>query len=134
MCVCVCSTEKLSPERVKLVMEHIWRMQEFCNSMSRMSPDAYEYAYLKAVVLFSPGEHNRSLSEKYEGNGEGKKVRMELIVCVCHRSLWSGRHPSDRTLSGESLHGTTGLCEQSVSRGHISVSDYSSLRLSNQSS
>uniref|UniRef100_A0A8C2E5M4 Nuclear receptor subfamily 2, group C, member 1 n=1 Tax=Cyprinus carpio TaxID=7962 RepID=A0A8C2E5M4_CYPCA len=53
-CVCVCSTEKLSPERVKLVMEHIWRMQEFCNSMSRMSPDAYEYAYLKAVVLFSP--------------------------------------------------------------------------------
>uniref|UniRef100_A0A9J8CFI5 Nuclear receptor subfamily 2, group C, member 1 n=2 Tax=Cyprinus carpio TaxID=7962 RepID=A0A9J8CFI5_CYPCA len=46
--------EKLSPERVKLVMEHIWRMQEFCNSMSRMSPDAYEYAYLKAVVLFSP--------------------------------------------------------------------------------
>uniref|UniRef100_A0A672T734 Nuclear receptor subfamily 2 group C member 1-like n=1 Tax=Sinocyclocheilus grahami TaxID=75366 RepID=A0A672T734_SINGR len=52
--MCVCSTEKLSPERVKLVMEHIWRMQEFCNSMSRMSPDAYEYAYLKAVVLFSP--------------------------------------------------------------------------------
>ncbi|XP_016143425.1 nuclear receptor subfamily 2 group C member 1-like [Sinocyclocheilus grahami] len=46
--------KKLSPERVKLVMEHIWRMQEFCNSMSRMSPDAYEYAYLKAVVLFSP--------------------------------------------------------------------------------
>ncbi|XP_073802157.1 nuclear receptor subfamily 2 group C member 1 isoform X1 [Danio rerio] len=46
--------EKLSPERVKQVMEHIWRMQEFCNSMSRMSPDAYEYAYLKAVVLFSP--------------------------------------------------------------------------------
>lgn len=46
--------DKLSPERVKLVMEHIWRMQEFCNSMSKLSPDAYEYAYLKAVVLFSP--------------------------------------------------------------------------------
>ncbi|XP_051976797.1 nuclear receptor subfamily 2 group C member 1 isoform X2 [Xyrauchen texanus] len=44
----------LEEERVKQVMEHIWRMQEFCNSMSRMSPDAYEYAYLKAVVLFSP--------------------------------------------------------------------------------
>lgn len=68
--MCVCSTEKLSPERVKLVMEHIWRMQEFCNSMSRMSPDAYEYAYLKAVVLFSPGEHNWSSSEKHEGNGK----------------------------------------------------------------
>ncbi len=64
----MCSTEKLSPERVKQVMEHIWRMQEFCNSMSRMSPDAYEYAYLKAVVLFSPGEHYWSLSGKDEGN------------------------------------------------------------------
>lgn len=36
-------------------MEHIWRMQEFCNSMSKLSPDSYEYAYLKAIVLFSPG-------------------------------------------------------------------------------
>uniref|UniRef100_A0A8C7H9I4 Nuclear receptor subfamily 2, group C, member 1 n=1 Tax=Oncorhynchus kisutch TaxID=8019 RepID=A0A8C7H9I4_ONCKI len=49
-------TEKLSPERVKLVMEHIWRMQEFCNSMAKLSPDVYEYAYLKAIILFSPGE------------------------------------------------------------------------------
>lgn len=48
--------EKVSAERIKLVMEHIWRMQEFCNSMSKLSPDVYEYAYLKAVVLFSPGE------------------------------------------------------------------------------
>lgn len=48
-------TEKLSPERVKIVMEHIWRMQEFCNSVSKLSPDSYEYAYLKAIVLFSPG-------------------------------------------------------------------------------
>ncbi len=44
-------------------------------------------------------------------------------MSVCHRSLWSGRYPSDRTLSGEGLHGTAGLCEQSVSRGHLSVSD-----------
>lgn len=48
-------TDKLSPDRVKLVMEHIWRMQEFCNSMSILSPDSFEYAYLKAIVLFSPG-------------------------------------------------------------------------------
>lgn len=46
--------DKLSPERVKVVMEHIWRMQEFCNSMSKLMPDSYEYAYLKAIVLFSP--------------------------------------------------------------------------------
>uniref|UniRef100_A0A8C9W0W8 Nuclear receptor subfamily 2, group C, member 1 n=1 Tax=Scleropages formosus TaxID=113540 RepID=A0A8C9W0W8_SCLFO len=45
---------ELSADRVKVVMEHIWRMQEFCNSMSKLSLDAHEYAYLKAIVLFSP--------------------------------------------------------------------------------
>lgn len=66
MCLCIsvylCVLDKLSAERVKQVMEHIWRMQEFCNSMIRVSPDAYEYAYLKATVLFSPG--NRALHAK----------------------------------------------------------------------
>lgn len=50
------SLDKLSGERVKQVMEHIWKFQEFCNSMTRLEMDSYEYAYLKAIVLFSPGE------------------------------------------------------------------------------
>lgn len=37
-------------------MEHIWKLQEFCNSMIKVETDDYEYAYLKAIVLFSPGE------------------------------------------------------------------------------
>ena len=37
-------------------MEHIWKLQEFCNSMARLDIDGYEYAYLKAIVLFSPGK------------------------------------------------------------------------------
>lgn len=49
--------DKLSGERVKLVMEHIWKLQEFCNSMAKLETDGYEYAYLKAIVLFSPGKH-----------------------------------------------------------------------------
>ncbi|XP_026166660.1 nuclear receptor subfamily 2 group C member 1 isoform X2 [Mastacembelus armatus] len=68
--------EKLSPERVKLVMEHIWRMQEFCNSMSKLSPDPYEYAYLKAIVLFSPdhpGIDNAQQIERFQ-----EKAYMEL--------------------------------------------------------
>ncbi|KAL4624941.1 nuclear receptor subfamily 2 group C member 1 [Arapaima gigas] len=44
----------LQEDRVKVVMEHIWRMQEFCNSMSKLALDSHEYAYLKAIVLFSP--------------------------------------------------------------------------------
>ncbi|XP_049609649.1 nuclear receptor subfamily 2 group C member 2 [Syngnathus scovelli] len=46
--------DKLSGERVKQVMEHIWKFQEFCNSMTKLETDNYEYAYLKAIVLFSP--------------------------------------------------------------------------------
>lgn len=38
-------------------MEHVWKFQEFCNSMTKMEIDSYEYAYLKALVLFSPGEY-----------------------------------------------------------------------------
>ncbi|XP_024279987.1 nuclear receptor subfamily 2 group C member 1 isoform X5 [Oncorhynchus tshawytscha] len=70
------SHKKLSPERVKLVMEHIWRMQEFCNSMAKLSPDSYEYAYLKAIVLFSPdhpGIDNTLQIERFQ-----EKAYMEL--------------------------------------------------------
>lgn len=68
--------EKLSPDRVKSVMEHIWRMQEFCNSMTKLCPDAYEYAYLKAIVLFSPdhpGIDNTLQIERFQ-----EKAYMEL--------------------------------------------------------
>uniref|UniRef100_A0A8D0CZ80 Nuclear receptor subfamily 2, group C, member 1 n=1 Tax=Sander lucioperca TaxID=283035 RepID=A0A8D0CZ80_SANLU len=68
--------DKLSPDRVKLVMEHIWRMQEFCNSMTKLSPDSYEYAYLKAIVLFSPdhpGIDNTPQIERFQ-----EKAYMEL--------------------------------------------------------
>lgn len=36
-------------------MEHIFKLQEFCNSMVKLCIDGHEYAYLKAIVLFSPG-------------------------------------------------------------------------------
>lgn len=48
--------DKLSGDRIKQVMEHIWKLQEFCNSMAKIDIDGYEYAYLKAIVLFSPGK------------------------------------------------------------------------------
>uniref|UniRef100_A0A8C5PYM1 Nuclear receptor subfamily 2 group C member 1 n=1 Tax=Leptobrachium leishanense TaxID=445787 RepID=A0A8C5PYM1_9ANUR len=61
--------DKLSTEKVKLVMDHIFKLQEFCNSMARLSPDGFEYAYLKAIVLFSPdhpGLENVSYIEKLQ--------------------------------------------------------------------
>ncbi|XP_072305775.1 nuclear receptor subfamily 2 group C member 2 isoform X1 [Eucyclogobius newberryi] len=68
--------DKLSGERVKQVMEHIWKFQEFCNSMTRLDTDSYEYAYLKAIVLFSPdhpGVDSAGQIEKYQ-----EKALMEL--------------------------------------------------------
>ncbi|XP_028307665.1 nuclear receptor subfamily 2 group C member 2 isoform X1 [Gouania willdenowi] len=46
--------EKLSGERVKQVMEHIWKFQEFCNSMTRLETDSYEYAYLRPSCSSAP--------------------------------------------------------------------------------
>lgn len=43
---------KLSSNQIKQVMEHIWKLQ-FCNSMAKLDIEGYEYAYLKAIVLFS---------------------------------------------------------------------------------
>ncbi|KAG7332212.1 hypothetical protein KOW79_004046 [Hemibagrus wyckioides] len=68
--------DKLSGERVKLVMDHIWKLQEFCNSMAKLETDGYEYAYLKAIVLFSPdhpGLNSSSQIKKFQ-----EKAQMEL--------------------------------------------------------
>ncbi|XP_075065511.1 nuclear receptor subfamily 2 group C member 1 [Mixophyes fleayi] len=61
--------DKLSEDKVKLVMDHIFKLQDFCNSMVRLCLDGYEYAYLKAIVLFSPdhpGLENVSNIEKLQ--------------------------------------------------------------------
>uniref|UniRef100_A0A672KG15 Nuclear receptor subfamily 2 group C member 2-like n=1 Tax=Sinocyclocheilus grahami TaxID=75366 RepID=A0A672KG15_SINGR len=68
--------DKLSSERITLVMEHIWKLQEFCNSLAKLQTDGYEYAYLKAIVLFSPdhpGVSSCSQIEKFQ-----EKAQMEL--------------------------------------------------------
>ncbi|XP_068132898.1 nuclear receptor subfamily 2 group C member 1 [Hyperolius riggenbachi] len=61
--------DKLSADKLKLVTDHIFKLQEFCNSMVKLNLDGYEYAYLKAVVLFSPdhpGLDNVSHIEKLQ--------------------------------------------------------------------
>ncbi|XP_041265737.1 nuclear receptor subfamily 2 group C member 1 isoform X4 [Onychostruthus taczanowskii] len=61
--------EKLPTDRGRLVMEHVFKLQEFCNSMVKLCLDGYEYAYLKAIVLFSPdhpGLENVVQIEKFQ--------------------------------------------------------------------
>ncbi|XP_077981452.1 orphan steroid hormone receptor 2-like isoform X2 [Glandiceps talaboti] len=60
---------KLSADRVKIVMEHIWKLQEFVNSVTKLQIDSTEFAYMKAIVLFStdhPGLMNSRQIEKFQ--------------------------------------------------------------------
>lgn len=43
------------------VTEHICKLQEYVNGMARLQVDEHEYAYLKAITLFSAGEFNYQL-------------------------------------------------------------------------
>ncbi|XP_072050493.1 orphan steroid hormone receptor 2-like isoform X3 [Amphiura filiformis] len=61
--------DKLSADRVKAVMEHIWKLQEFVSTTSKLQVDGSEFAYLKAIVLFSPdhpGHSNPRQIEKFQ--------------------------------------------------------------------
>jgi len=46
--------DKLSVQRVKQVTDHICKLQDFVNSLQRLEVDEHEYAYLKAIILFTP--------------------------------------------------------------------------------
>ena len=47
---------KLNADRVKEVMDHIIRLQELIQRLQKLRIDNIEYAYLRALVLFSTGE------------------------------------------------------------------------------
>lgn len=46
--------DKFTIDKIKQVTDHICRLQDFVNSMQRLELDDPEYAYLKAILLFSP--------------------------------------------------------------------------------
>ncbi|XP_067934684.1 orphan steroid hormone receptor 2-like isoform X2 [Watersipora subatra] len=74
---------KLSAERVKDVMDHIIRLQELIQRLQKLHIDNVEYAYLRALVLFSTdhiGSSNTIHLEKYQ-----EKAHVELNE-HCRRS------------------------------------------------
>ncbi|CAN0065720.1 unnamed protein product [Lampetra planeri] len=81
--------DKLPAERVKLVVEHVWRLQEFCHSMSRLGVDAFEFACLKAIVLFSPDHPGLVNVEQIKQLQE--RATLEL------RGYMESAHPDDST-------------------------------------
>ena len=47
--------DKLPDDRVKAVTDTIVKLQDFVTSMNKLQLRNAEFAYLKALVLFSPG-------------------------------------------------------------------------------
>lgn len=45
--------DKMSATKVKQLTDHIMKLQDFVNTMNRLHVDEEEYAYLKAITLFS---------------------------------------------------------------------------------
>ncbi|PNF21106.1 hypothetical protein B7P43_G05079 [Cryptotermes secundus] len=61
--------EKISALHIKQVTDHICKLQEYVNGMARLQVDEHEYAYLKAITLFSadhPGLLARRQVEKFQ--------------------------------------------------------------------
>lgn len=62
--------DKLSLQRVKHVTDHIYKLQEYVGTMLRLQVDEHEYAYLKAIALFSPGWFCSFISDRsYQTSG-----------------------------------------------------------------
>lgn len=49
-------SDKSIGDRVKSVIEHILKLQNYIQNMQSLQVDNQEYAYLKALLLFSPGK------------------------------------------------------------------------------
>ncbi|KAK7862800.1 hypothetical protein R5R35_004153 [Gryllus longicercus] len=80
--------ENISHRQVKQVTEHICKLQEYVITMNRLQVDEHEYAYLKAITLFSsdqPGLIMRRQVEKFQ-----EKAFQEL------REYISQTFPEDR--------------------------------------
>lgn len=61
--------DKMSAMKVKQVTDHIVKLQDYVNSMNRLHVDEHEYAYLKAITLFSadqPGILLRKQIERFQ--------------------------------------------------------------------
>ncbi|XP_018326949.2 orphan steroid hormone receptor 2 isoform X4 [Agrilus planipennis] len=58
--------DKIPAVKVKQVTDHIVKLQEFVTSMNRMNVDDHEYAYLKAISLFSPDQSGLLMKKQVE--------------------------------------------------------------------
>lgn len=56
----------MSAFKVKQVTEHIRKLQDYVGAMNRLHVDEQEYAYLKAIVLFSGDQTVMGIGKQIE--------------------------------------------------------------------
>ncbi|KAI8497684.1 Nuclear receptor sub 2 group C member 2 [Branchiostoma belcheri] len=69
---CKTLSSSYDPTKKGMWVRHIWKLQEFINKMAALTVDPTEYAYMKALVLFStdhPGLLNPRQIEKFQESG-----------------------------------------------------------------
>lgn len=58
--------DKMSATKVKQVTDHIVKLQDFVTTMNRLHVNEQEYAYLKAITLFSADQPDILLRKQIE--------------------------------------------------------------------
>lgn len=59
-------TDHTNQDKVKSVIEHIIRLQDYVTHIQSLFITAAEFAYLKTLILFSPGEWKERLTSCLE--------------------------------------------------------------------
>nr|CAD7462867.1 unnamed protein product [Timema tahoe] len=80
--------DKISTQQLKQVTDHVSKLQEYVNGMTRLQVDEHEFAYLKTITLFNtdlPGLGSKRQVEKFQ-----EKAFQEL------RTYVSQTFPEDR--------------------------------------
>lgn len=76
--------DKSSQDKVKSVMDHIVRLQDYISSMTQLQVTAAEFAYLKALVLFSPD--NPNLSSRRHMDHLQERIQREFVHMLVNSS------------------------------------------------
>lgn len=52
----IITQDKLTPEKIKKLSEHVWKLHEFIQNMQQLNIDEFEYAYLRLITVFNAGK------------------------------------------------------------------------------
>ncbi|XP_076469679.1 orphan steroid hormone receptor 2-like [Babylonia areolata] len=85
--------DKSSQDKVKSVMDHIVRLQDYISSMTQLQVTPAEFAYLKALVLFSPD--NPNLGSRRHMDHLQERIQREFVHMLVTTTTTTGTTTTD---------------------------------------